>query len=320
MSLAPGKYPRLRLVLCNYLLSGVAVLVQKLIMKVGKLEQTQVSAAPRRAAKDFAAGSLHRGAPVRRSFLKRADPDRATPLEVLISAARGKSGGGRGGRTRLALLLSLWWVNSQDPYDSNRPASWWANLIGIADPNRGARTVTANMHELARRRFVKIDAGDPGMANTVTLLDDMGTGEPYARPDGTTGSFFRVPEQLWTTGVIGELNGPALVMYLMMLYYYRRPEATDSTDRQRVQPAHPVWFATKGFRDSHGLSEDTRLAGIRALEEAGVIDIDSVSVDSSGATGHRRFRRQLLTLTPRFEPPLPSAAPEPSPTSAGRNS
>jgi hypothetical protein len=274
------------------------------------MEQTRVSAARRRAAKDFAAGSLHMGAPIRRSFLKRAHPDCLTPLEVLMSSARGTSGGGRGGRTRLALLLSLWWVNSQDPYDSHRPASWWADLIGIADSNRGARTVTANMQELARRRFVSVDAGDPGMANTVTLLDDMGTGEPYVRPDGTTGSFFRVPEQLWTTGVIGELSGPALVMYLMMLYYYRRPEAVDSSDRRRVPPAPPVWFATKGFRDSHGLSEDTRLAGIRALEEAGVIDVDVVSVDSSGATGHRRFRRQLLTLTPRFEPPLPSASPK----------
>ena len=252
------------------------------------------------------------GAPVRRSFVKRVHPDEVTPLEVLMSAARGKSGGGRGGRTRLALLLSLWWVNSKSPYDSSRPASWWADLIGFTDPDRGARTVTANMHELVRRRFVTIDPGDPGMASTVTLLDDMGTGEPYIRPDGTTGSFFRVPEQLWTTGVIGELNGPALVMYLMMLYYYRRPEATDSTDHRRVPPAPPIWFANKGFRDSHGLSEDTRLAGIRALQAAGVIDVDSVSVDSSGAAGHRRFRRQLLTLTPKFEPPLPSAAPGPS--------
>lgn len=273
------------------------------------MEQTSPNAASRRAARDFAAGTFHVGAPVRRSFVKRVHPDHATPLEVLMSATRGKSGGGRGGRTRLALLLSLWWVNSQSPYDSRRPASWWADLIGITDPDRGARSITANMHELVRRRFVSIDAGDPGMANTVTLLDDMGTGEPYVRPDGTTGSFFRVPEQLWTTGVIGELNGPALVMYLMMLYYYRRPEAIDSTDRRRVAPAPPVWFAAKGFRDSHGLSEDTRLAGIRALQEAGVIEVDSVSVDSSGAAGHRRFRRQLLTLTPSFEPPLPSAAP-----------
>jgi len=227
-----------------------------------------------------------------------------------MSAARGKSGGGRGGRTRLALLLSLWWVNSKSPYDSTRPASWWADLIGITDPDRGSRTVTANMHELARRRFVTIDAGDPGMPNTVTLLDAMGTGEPYVRPDGTTGPFFRVSEQLWTTGVIGELSGPALVMYLMMLYYYRLPtESAPIEGRRRVPSAPPVWFAVKGFRDSHGLSEDTRLAGIRALKEAGVIEVDSGSVDSSGAAGHRRLRRQLLTLTPKFEPPLRSAAP-----------
>lgn len=280
------------------------------------MEQTASGSLPRHAAKDFARGTTHMGAPVRRAFVKRSHPDQATPLEVLMSATRGKSGGGRGGRTRLALLLSLWWVNSKNPYDSSRPASWWADLIGLPDPDRGSRTVTANMHELARRRFVTIAAGDPGMANTVTLLDDTGTGEPYIRPDGTTGPFFRIPEQLWTTGVIGALNGPALVMYLMMLYYYRLPAESDpAQDRRRVPSAPPVWFSTKGFRDSHGLSEDTRLAGIRALHEAGVIEVDSVSIDSSGAAGHRRFRRQLLTLTPKFEPPLPSAAPGTVPTS-----
>jgi hypothetical protein len=256
------------------------------------------------------------GAPVRRSFVKRSGAGEVTPLEVLMSAARGKSGGGRGGRTRLALLLSLWWVNSTHPYSSSRPASWWAELIGISDPHRGPRTVTANMQELARRQFVKIDAGAPGMANTVTLLNEMGSGDPYVRPDGTTGAFFRVPEQLWTTGVIGTLNGPALVMYLMMLYYYRRPVQIDPTEsRQRVSAASPVWFSARGFRDSHGLSEDTRLAGIQALQEAGIIEINSVSIDSSGASGHRRFRRQLLTLTPKFEPPLPGAAPKAGSTS-----
>lgn len=156
------------------------------------------------------------------------------------------------------------------------------------------------------------------MANTVTLLDEMGTGDPYLRPDGTTGPFFRVPEQLWTTGMIGELSGPALVMYLMILYHYRRPsegEVDPAEGRQRVPPAPPVWFSNKGFRDNHGLPEDSRLAGIQALQEAGVIEIDSVSIDSAGASGHRRFRRQMLTLTPRFEPPLPGAAPKANSTS-----
>jgi hypothetical protein len=275
------------------------------------IRQTSAEPLPSRAAKDFALYSSHMGAPVRRRFIKRSDAGRATPLQVLMSAARGGSGGGRGGRTRLALLLSLWWVNSTHPYTSNRPASWWAELIGIADPHRGTRVVSANMQELARRGFITIDAGDPGMANTVTLLDDMGSGDAYVRPDGSTGAFFRVPEQLWTTGMIGTLTGPALVMYLMMLYYYRRPTETGPAEnQQRLASAPPVWFAGKGFRDSHGLSEDTRLAGIQALHEAGVIDIDSVSIDSSGASGHRRFRRQLLTLTPRFEPPLPGAVPK----------
>jgi hypothetical protein len=82
-----------------------------------------------------------------------------------------------------------------------------------------------------------------------------------------------------------------------------------------VPSAPPVWFSTKTFRDRHGLSEDTRLAGVQALQDAGIIEINSVSIDSSGASGHRRFRRQLLTLTPKFEPPLPGAAPKADSTS-----
>lgn len=250
------------------------------------------------------------GAPVRRSFVMRTDGANS-PLEELMRAARGGAGGGRGGRTRLALLLSLWWVNAKPPYDSTRPTSWWAELIGIDDPVRGSRNIAANLKELARRGFIDITAGSPGMPNTLTLLDDRSRERgPYLRPDGTSGAFFRIPEELWTTGAISTLSGPGLVMYLMMLYYHRRPESAQYTPGvgSRVVAAAPVWFSPNSFRQRHGLSEDTRLAGIRDLQNAGIVHIDNVPVDTSGPAGHRRFRRQMLTLNPQFTPPLSGVA------------
>lgn len=244
------------------------------------------------------------GAPVRRSVILRVG-DQASPLQRLMGTASG-GGGGRGGRTRLALMLSLWWVNSRPDYSSDRPASWWAGLIALPDAG-GSRTVNANFHELARRGFILLEPGHPGMPNKVTLLDENGNGEPYRRPDGSDGPFFRVPEQLWTTGTIGRLSGPGLVMYLMMLYYHRRSD--EPWRSGKPPPPRPVWFTANSFRERHGFSEDTRLQGILDLQDAGIISVRTVSIDPAGTTGHRRHQRRLLTLNPQFEPPLPAEPP-----------
>jgi len=270
----------------------------------------------------FAERGLHRGAPVRRSFVTREGVG-PTPLEAVMRAARGGAGGGRGGRTRLALLLSLWWVNSTPPYTSQRPASFWADLIGLDDPVKGPRTVAANLQELARRGFIAIKPGEPGMANDVALLDDRArSGEPYLRPDGKSGSYFRVPEQLWTTGAIARLSGPGLAMYLIVLSYHHRPDGMEHPPGEgiRTPAAPPVWFSPKGFSERHGLSEDTRLAGIRNLRNEGIIQVETeyIDVQNQSGSGHRRFRRQMLTLHPLYVPPLPARAPSSDPNAAAK--
>lgn len=283
-------------------------------------EQSGGRAPALRTPQSFAANSAHRGAPVRRAFVTRegAGP---TGLEDVMRAARGGAGGGRGGRTRLALILSLWWVNSLAPYASQRPASFWAEMIGIDDPVKGPRTAAANLQELARRGFITIESGEPGMANVVTLCNEMvHTGGPYIRPDGKSGSYFRVPEQLWTTGAIARLSGPGLAMYLIVLSYHRRPGGMEHPSGQgiRTPAALPVWFSPNGFRERHGLSEDTRLAGIRDLRDAGIVEVETrhIDVQNQPGSGHRRFRRQLVTLHPLYVPPLPGLAPSSSPARA----
>lgn len=280
-------------------------------------QRMERSAPSRRTAQTFAGTTARLGAPVRRSFVTR-EGESPTGLEAVMRAARGGAGGGRGGRTRLALLLSLWWVNSVPPYSSQRPASWWAELIGMGDPVRGPRTVAANFQELARRGFVAIEPGEPGMANVVTLLDDAARPDtPYLRPDGKSGSYFRVPDRLWTTGAIARLSGPGLAMYLIVLAYHHRPIGVEHPPGQgiRTPAAPPVWFSPKGFSERHGLSEDTRLAGIRNLRDTGIVDVvtEHIDVQNQSGSGHRRFRRQLLTLDPLYVPPLPGRAPSSSP-------
>ncbi|MEY8017677.1 hypothetical protein [Mycobacterium servetii] len=173
----------------------------------------------------------------------------------------------------------------------------------MGDNARGARTVTANLHELARRRIITLTAGGAGMPNTITLLDEQGNEQPYRRPAGPAdgGSYFRVPEAFWTTGLIGEVSGPGLAMYLILLYYHRRSAASTGA-RDFAEPT-PTWFSENSFRQRHGLSEDTRLAGIQNLRDLGAIQVNTVSIDSSGGNSQRRYQRRHVTLNPRYEPP-----------------
>ena len=269
------------------------------------------------AAQTFSSRMVgHMGAPVRRSFMRRTEDQQRTPLEELMTSTRHVAGG-RGGRARLALLLSLWWVNARPDEDgahtSRRTTTWWTDLLGLPDVHQGARIVNANLKELAARGFVTSIPGTPGMPKTITLLDEHGTGQLYRRPDGVDGdAYFRIPEQLWTTGLIGQLSGPALVMYLAMLYHHRR----FPTDKPGRFTTRPIWFTAKSFHALHGLSEDTRLAGIRELHRLGVLTIDTVSADSSGRPGGGGIRRQRrhLTLLPAYEPPLPDTKPLTGPT------
>lgn len=245
-----------------------------------------------KAAQDFARRrQYHRGVPLRRAFLSVEVGPTPTSLERLLNSTKSGVGGGRGGRTRLALLLTLMWVNSAGDHSSTRPARWWGQMIGISDPQRAARVASANMKALADRGFITIADPAPGMPPTVTLLNELGSPGPYQRPDGKDHmSYFRIPETLWTAGAIGDLSGPGLAMYLILLYYYR----TDSPG---------TWLSPSYFHERHGLSEGTRLNGITDLYTHGLITVQNRIIDNAGTTASRTFPRRVLTLDRRFAPP-----------------
>ena len=95
-----------------------------------------------------------------------------------MSATGGKSGGGRGGRTRLALLLSLWWVNSKSPYDSSRRA----------ELRRGHRTEQIIATELSvERGGLGRDPAVTSVGAVTDLGDRAGVGDFAEHGEGSVG-------------------------------------------------------------------------------------------------------------------------------------
>ncbi len=241
------------------------------------------------------------GAPVRRAFVMRSPGEAKSPMGALLSSAS-SGGGGRGGRTRLALVLSLLWVASAPPYTTSRSSRWWAEVIGLEDPGtKGARAVSTNFHELARRGFIRLEPGAAGYNPKVTLLNETPPHGDYSPPfaDEDRGGYFRLSERLWTHGAIGKLDGPALAMLLILTYYYR-PE---------VHERDGVWFSPNSFRERHGLSETTRNRGLETLVDAGVAHMKETFVDTMVDGRYRTFRRRIFRLDPLYRPPHPAAAP-----------
>lgn len=234
------------------------------------------------------------GAPLRRSFAQ--TDSGSTPLsEIMSGRSARKGGGGRGGKTRLAVLLSLIWVLAAPPHTSNRPARFWAELIGLDDPEgKGARSVSESLAELEKRGFIKLEQITPGYPPQISLLNESLDGKKYTIPgnakEGPREAYFRVPNFLWRSGEIKHLSGPALAMYIVVLSVYR-------TDQEEYR----AWFSSTTFKQKFGLGESTRKSGLRELVEMGVLQAFDESLDSAGETGARRFRRRTYELSPKYQ-------------------
>ncbi|MGO4431722.1 hypothetical protein AB4Y88_00030 [Paenarthrobacter sp. RAF9] len=193
------------------------------------------------------------------------------------------------------MLISLIWVLAAAPHVSNRPARFWAELIGLEDPAvSGARAVLSSFKELEKRGFVRLENSMDGAPPTVRLLNENGNGTAYTVPGAAKGGavdpYFRVPEYLWTSGAIQTLSGPALAMYLVILSVYRG----DIED-------YRVWFAQATFKEKFGLGDSTKKAGLRELVAAGILTEFNESVDYEGETGNRTHRRKTYRLDSNYQ-------------------
>lgn len=250
------------------------------------------------AAAQFAAkqGSA-KAAQLRSSFLISDPdvPDAPTPLSALIG------GGGRGGGTRLSLLLTLLWVNTAPPFTSNRPPSWWAEMLGREGVN-GARAVQTNLRELEKRGFVKLASTGPGKPLQIGLLNEI-TGAPYKRPYDAGDRYIRVPAILWTTKTLTKLDSAGISMYLILIYYHRADGAE-------------TWFAPAEFRRRHQLADSTRTKGLNQLVDAGVVAVREQYVDTTTVDGFVSVPRRLYRINDTYSPPKTVATQNRSHTSA----
>lgn len=215
------------------------------------------------------------------------------PLAELMNSRSGAAGGGRGGKTRVLLYLSLLWVAAGADHSSHRPASFWADLLGLPDPHgAGSRAVRSNWQELKRRGFISITPGDvSGDVLTVRALREDHSGRAYTIPSGSGGDTYRrIPETAWQTLFHSqELSGPGLVMYLIALRAHGQARGGDLT------------FPRNYISTEYGISDSTRKAGVRNLVEMGVLTIEGVSRETGGSNDRRRGRN-LYSLHPLYAP------------------
>lgn len=243
-----------------------------------------------RLAAEVLGASKRQSAPVTKSFVRSAPGGGASMMRSIYV-------GGRGGDVALKLYLSLLWRCSAAPYESRRDSSRaWASLVGL-DPTdqNGTRRVQAALRKLAGLRLLELEP-DPGFPPTIRLLSEDGSGKVYIPAynkyqlsrDSALDSrslYFKVPATMWTTGVMQEMRGPALAMYLVL-----------ASEQAYLKPQ---WFSTEQFPERYGLSAGTRAEGTRALEELGLLEVSKQILDDRGrelSFGGRPRVRKLYKL------------------------
>lgn len=255
----------------------------------------------------FRAGdSTRAGAAIRRIFAVDPDVER-TPLARLLQQRDGR-GGGPGGALRLQLYVSLVWVCTKPPYDTDRPARVWAQLLGLDDAaGNGTRRIRAALAELDAREFVRLERRGARTTN-ITVLSDIGDGSPYVVPGAEFDRrrdtiaegdperkrlvYFRVPNEIWTEGSIAALDGPGFAMLLILL--------AESRGYRR-----PVWFSPGHADEYYGIAAATRSRGIDELVRLGLVAIAKEPVNATTKYGARRNVYTLPFLDPDPTRPQP---------------
>jgi hypothetical protein len=195
--------------------------------------------------------------------------------------------------------LSLLWVCASKPYATNRPARVWAELLNLDDPEtNGTRRVRAALKELAARGFVRLEPTKP--TPTITVLSDFGDGSAYTTPgevimDSTGDSrksheYFRVPNEIWTEGYLGDMDGAAIAMFLVLLAESRGV-------------CRDVWISPHVLDEMYGISASTRTKGVAQLKELELVTVKRQAVQSriDFSPSRQVYRIPLLPDPPPIE-------------------
>lgn len=238
----------------------------------------------------------NRDAQLRRSFVRRGKSTKPTPLMHMLR-------GGRGGEVRLKLFLSLLWVGVAAPHSASYPARTWAALLGLADPSKlGARRVSDALSWLADEQYVRLHGGR-GTPQTVTLLDESGSGAAYTLPGArisqlsasgkpwTRHAYDKVPVAFWTNGWIGLLPGHATACFLVLL---STPQPMDEGG---------AWFSTSLLSERYDMSDDTRQRGMRELQRWGLVSARTEVLARTSLDFQRKRNMYYLDLKRLQMPP-----------------
>lgn len=237
------------------------------------------------------------GVPVRDVFFSNDEPTAGLshPIAALMNGKKG-SGGGRGGKLRLSLYLHLLWVAAGKTHGSSRPASFWAELLGLEDPlDQGARRIRAAWKDLQDRKFVLIlPANTPGDNDEIRPLREDGSGRPYSIPTGYDGDTYRRIPEIALRKLFGdpELTGSGLVAYLALRVL-----------SLKVSRHEDLVLGKEYFSKEVGMGDTTRKKGLENLEFLGVVESHLEKIDGSGEKFDTRGRRRrIYTLVEEYFP------------------
>lgn len=263
--------------------------------KPSATEITYASLASREAAEDLERTSKRRvDIPIRKRFVRTPD-DREPPLADLYV-------GGRGGAVAIKLYIALIWRCSAPPFSTDKPARAWATLLDLPDPEgKGARRVTAGFKALERRKLITVTP-QPGNPSLITLMNEGGRNARYRLPStGYTLSkargasaerlerekYFKMPTLLWRRGFIQALNGPGLVMLLILL-------------AEQGGEGKEVWISPGEFASRYQLSHKARTQGISELKSLGLVTVArrGIGLRPGGSVFDQKRVRNIYRLTP----------------------
>ena len=231
---------------------------------------------------------------VRSAFVEAQSPTSPPPLTQLLR-------GGRGGEVKVKLLLSMLFAATAAPYNVNFPARSWAVLLGLPDPEtKGAARVNSAIRKLDELGYVRVEKR-PGQPSRVFLREETGSKNEYTHPGDVwvavkdadsrtrrkTPRYMQLPVELWTSGWIAALSGPALAMLLILMNSARGKEPSG------------LWFSQSVIETRYGLAEATRRKGFDELEAYGLVAVQRARiVRDELSTG--RYRNTYSVNVERF--------------------
>lgn len=257
-----------------------------------KIIEPVISEASLRAVTRLDASSSARIAiPVRKSFVRSADPENPPPLASFFKQ------GGRGAHVDLKVLLAVIWRCSSAPYRTEISARQIATLLDLDDPRgQGARRVNAALDRLEERRLVRLKKR-PGQSTVIILLNESGDGTAYDVPSGKVivrsgkkvnpndpNLYAKVPVTLWKSGHMQQMSAPALAMLLILL-------------EEQAGGSRSVWFSTESFPERYRISASVRSRGTRELIARQLLYVRKQLVEGNSTTFGRERVRNLYYLT-----------------------